>query len=65
MIAHRDHHVAPPLVRHFVRLQKLGKEGLLATLADLRRELARIQIGQSRKINQAREAFARTRREWA
>ena len=63
MIAGRNHQVSPPLVRHFMGLQQLGIKSLFGALAQRRRKLAGIDIGQRGKVNQAGKALAEATRD--
>src|SRR5713226_8322545 len=57
-ITGRNHHVPPPLVRHFVSYQQFGIERLLWTLTEERGPLFGDQVSHRRQINQAREPLA-------
>ncbi len=62
LIAGGGDHVAPPLVRDFMRVQHLGEEQLLILLQRGDGPVFRSQVGQRGKINQAGESLPESTR---
>src|SRR6266851_2457701 len=62
LITGRNHHVPPPLVRHFMSYQQFGIERLLRTLTEERWSLFGVQVSHRRQINQPWEALAEAAR---
>ncbi len=58
LIVGRVDHVAPPLVRDFVRFEKLGKESLFEAAAVALGALFGTEVGERGKIHQAGKALA-------